>query len=489
MAFTMQESGEWGITDDSVSPEPHREMSAVRTTTPVETLDSSESDFPIGTMEEQSRGVREEKDGIETLTRGDAAKLCVWSDGTTPSPTSSLGRGEMEVLRDRETVGDRGSEGGVEKEAGSLVEGDEEGQVEDVDATGFDPQEENVVAPITSRSGELIADLPDDPVHVEVIEVVDEKEEDLMNKTLTPAKDDSEATGRTENQPFLETNRFDTADNQSETNERTENQPMIEVNRSETPDKHFVRRGATYRKTRSSLSPVVNLEGGQQLEEAATDDDPVMPGDYTRRSGTFRKEKPSLSTTTIHIDIPDAKISSTAADTNTTDIGGRSAVEDTRNVSALQLESTIDYRDGDGDGNLEVVLATDQESGLKRSGTFRKEKPTLEVSPIVRRGSNASQHSDQDRNSDHDFQDVTRRTRSTEPATQSPIPIPTVSLTLPPNSVPIVAYPDSDDDSSVEESYLLVDEDPASLIGRGVRRSGTFTKERPNSTLFGDDYF
>ena len=508
MAFTMQESGEWGTTDNSTSPEPHAEMSGVRNQTPIETLDSSESDFPIG-GENPSRQ-REENDGIETLTREDAAKLCIWSDGTT-SPTSSLERDEKEGWHNREAEGlvGRGSEGVVGKEVGSLVERENKGTVEDVDTADFGAKETTI--PITPRTIELIGDLVPGDVEEKVLEV---EEDDTLNKTLTPRKDGNEESERTEN--VLEINMSD--------NHTMENQPSIEINRSETPDRHFVRRGATYRKTRSSLSPVpvAEVEGGQQLEGGAAEDepvmtgdytrrsgtfrkeksslspvpaivaeveggqqlegvdDPVMVGDYTRRSGTFRKEKPSLPTATINIDVPDTRNCSTTAETNTTDLGA----DDTRSGSALQLESVVV-----GDGSLEAELTTNQESGLKRSSTFRKEKPTLEVSPIRRDSDTASQHSDQDRDFDTEFGDVTRRPRSTEPPTQSSIPIPAVSLTLPPNTVPLVAYTaDSDDDSSVEESYLLVDDDPGSLGGRGVRRSGTFTKERPN-TLFGDDYF
>ena len=447
MAFTMQESGEWGVTDDSISPEPHRETPDARNQTPIETLDSSESNFSCRVVEPSREGIQE-NDGFETLTREDAAKLYVWSEGTT-SPSSSLGRDKGEegrsegVLANGETerLGERGKE-----------------VVEDVDTPEGGAQE-NAATSVTPHREAV--EPTADPVPPEE----EGQTEDLLNKTLTPTKDDN----------LLLT-------------ERTESQPLIEVDRSETPDKSFVRRrGATYRKSRSSLSPVpVDMEGGQQLEGVGTEDEPSMAGDYTRRSGTFRKEKPSLPSTTILIDSPEANM-----DTNTIETGlaetGRPAAEDTRSRSALQLESPINYyMEGD---SLEPELTNNEGSGVKRSNTFRKEKPMLQVSPIVRRDSDSDQQSDQNQNrdSDHELEDEIRQT-STEPPTQTPTAIPTVSLTLPPNSAPVVAYPESDDDS-VEDSYLLVDDDhPASHGGGGVRRRGTFTKERPN-TLFGDDYF
>ena len=434
MAFQMQESGEWGVADDSISPEPPRETtsdaSSLRSRTPIETLDSSESDFPREVGEEPSGEVGGEHDGLETLTREDAAQLCVWSDGTT-SPSSSLSREREEGLVGRET----------------------EEPVEAVDS----PQGgtwENAVTPVTTPQVEVTANLLADLVLLEEGEVEEE-----LNKTLTPTKE--------------------------ETN-RTENQPSVEIERSGTPDDGDRARSGTYRKSRSSLSPApatVDPEGGHQLEEVGAG---VMAGDYTRRSGTFRKEKPSLPTSAPQIDTAGASAGSIAMETDTVD-----PTEESRTEGVLQMESLITPGDAEVVTSSPEELTLNQDSGLKRSTTFRKEKPTLEVSPIVR-GSNSrqsSQHSDQDR--DTDEEDVLpHRTRSTEPPTQSPVVIPTVSLTLPPNSsAPVSSNEAESDDDSSEETYLLVDGDPASLEGRGVRRSGTFTKERPQDSLFGDDYF
>ena len=459
MAFQMQDSGEWDALGESISPEPAKEtVDSSRSHTPIETLDSSESDFPRGPEEASVAVGDKEESGMETLTREDAAKLCVWSDGTT-SPSSSL---EREIIDDKKT----------------------EEVVEDVDAPNKRAEAEtpqDMIVQVTPQQFDLTAgplvdhDTPNDPVQIEE-EAIDE--EDILNKTLTPSK-------------------------MEVATERADNQPSIEVERSESPQREHVRRSGTYLKSRSSLSPspvvVVEPEGGRQLETptagghqletpTASDGEDVMTGDYTRRSGTFRKEKPSLPTKAPQIEATDVGVAARPTDTNA--VHTKDMSEDESVGSSLQMEPTISSREDEAVLHSPEEQASSQESGIKRSTTFRKEKPTLEVSPIVR-GSNSS-HSD--REGDADEEDVLPyRTRSTEPPTQSPIVIPTVSLTLPSDSSAPVAvgilavYPDSDD-SSVEESYLLVDNNLATG-GRGVKRSGTFTKERPEHTLFGDDYF
>ena len=231
----------------------------------------------------------------------------------------------------------------------------------------------------------------------------------------------------------------------------------------------YTKRSGTYRKSKPSLTPVPVVETvpqtperEHQLESADTADE-VMTGDYTRRSGTFRKEKPSLAVTTPQSDVVD--VTATPAQpiaTASEEGGGVLQIEPFSNVvdeSAAQKSGASSPDELFEGGGL---------TGLKRSTTFRKEKPTLEVSPILQA----------------DF-------RQFEQEEDSSIQVPTLSLTLPspkaksPTADQADYYPDSDDSDSVEESYLLVDD----VGGGGVKRSGTFTKDRPANTLFGDDYF
>jgi hypothetical protein len=291
----------------------------------------------------------------------------------------------------------------------------------------------------------------------------DDEEEDQLNKTLTPTKEETMQI------------------------EDLENQPLIKVESLEpAPEGDYVKRSGTFRKSKPSLTPVpaavVGAEGGGHQLEAGSADEAGMSGDYTRRSGTFRKEKPFLSTTAPQIDMATDSI---AMETDTVDAGD--PVKDERNVSPLQIEPPIDAReDSEAGPNSPEELPVDQEeSGLRRSTTFRKEKPTLEVSPIVRREVDSPQSGE---HRDHLDNDLLYRTHSAEPPAQGTlVVVPTLSLTLPPHTDPAGVYPEeSGSEGSGEESWLLVD----SLGGgRGVQRSGTFTKERPEHSLFGDDYF
>ena len=96
MAFTMQESGEWGalLGDNIISPEPPKfasDSSSRDGHTPIETLASSESDFPRDVGEVGSDGGRD-GDGVDTLRRGTVPDYRGWSDGSN-SPSNSLERG------------------------------------------------------------------------------------------------------------------------------------------------------------------------------------------------------------------------------------------------------------------------------------------------------------------------------------------------------------------------------------------------------------
>ena len=438
MGFQMQRTSEWEIANSTFSPEPLKEINvSSRSHTPIETLDSSESDFP---REQEARSGVDTDDDVDLLDALQSDDMYGWLDGA-PSSSSN-----------------------VEKEGKKS---------EETDA----PQA--VITPATPKAVELTSDELDNGQPSEL--VIDE--EDLLNRTLTPTEEES---------PY----------------DNTENGKLIDVECLQPEEGDYTQRSGTYRKNKPSLSPAVRpdaFEGEHQLE---TNSDGTPLGDYTRRSGTFRKEKPSLVTT------PQTSTTDLNDDTSTLANNHSSDTEDElkddrmelRRDNTLHVEPlTIGAEEPDSYDVEEKSSEQDVDegehgegSGLRRSGTFRKEKPTLQVSPIVRtdrlKSPEYRNDSSQPENSDYPY-----TSKSPKPPNAENLVIPGVSLDL---MVPessshtaaspaYVVYPESDSSDGVEESYVLVD---GGAVGSGgnLKRSGTFTK-KDRSVLeqspFGDEYF
>jgi hypothetical protein len=448
MGFQMQRTSEWEIADSTLSPEPPKAELGVsvssRSRTPVETLDSSESDFP---HEPEASSDVDANDLLDTLQSDDehVANFPGMLDGAAPLLSSIENEGKKSEV------------------------------VEEADA----PQ--TVITPATPKVAELTSDKPDyQQPSEQADDIIDE--EDQLNRTLTPTEEDS---------PYG----------------NAENGPLIDVESLQPEEGDYIQRTGTYRKSKPSLSPDVRpgmIENEHQLETNSAE----LTGDYTRRSGTFRKEKPSLLTTpqTSITDVNGA--TSTAANNqvvvHSADTGEQledDTVDLRRDNSPLVEPLTVDTEEPDLH-NVEVKSSEQKHehsegSGLKRSGTFRKEKPTLEVSPIVRtdrlRSPEYRNDASQPEGSDYSYTSKS----PILPYTESPV-MPAVSLTVPeplisPYSTPspaYVVYPESDSSDSAEESYVLVD-DAAVSGGGDLKRSGTFTKERSvlEHSPFGDEYF
>lgn len=419
MAFQMQEPSQWGAVDVIVSPEPPKVTSGAHRRTPIESLNSSESDFPRGL--DIASDSDDDDDGFGTLRRDNAAKFRAWSDRS--ASVSSKGTPENEFLN----------------------------SVEDIDALQD--------AATLIKAVELTNDLKDDQHYsYQAIDTTNTK--DHLNKTLTPTK--SEEGFGTENKTTL-----------METLEPVEGD--------------YTRRSGTFRKSKPSLSPVPVVEGEHQLEVAPDESiDEGSAGHYTRRSGTFRKEKPSL-VVTQHVDVTAGEVDQAqgcVADTAEDNTGFTSSANISLQVEPplMAVEEPDQY---DSDTHNSDELATQKEgTGLKRSSTFKKEKPTLEVSPIVRMDERINRekrsNSDQPVDIDYMYTDKTSASDSRKRSLTLMVPGPHAH----------VAYPDSDSDS-VEESYLLVDStSDGATSGSERRQSGTFPKERPIvDSPFGDEYF
>ena len=421
MAFQMQESEEWGVIDQTFSPEPPKSAtSATNRHTPIETLDSSESDFPreADTSSEVAANSGDNEEKAETLRRDNVANFHGWSDGSS-SPSNSLEKENTNI-------------GPVHS-------------CEEVDA----PKEDKVT-PVTPQADyKAINDLPDDLLVQGIdpdIDVDVEEEEEKLNKTLTPSKEDP-----------------------------SEVRPSIEINSLEPPVGHYTNRSGTFRKSKPSLSPVPVVQGppdGSQHQAEANSGDTVMTGDYTQRSGTFRKTKPSLSSTTPQVDVRTVDTGNPLQDST----GGDTTLALLEPLNSTEPDVHVDVMlDSVSDDELLEVC------GLKRSGTFRKEKPVLEVAPIVQGDRQMTDIAKQPEDFDYPY--------ATKNPDMPPETTVLASLTI---SSQQVVYTESDDGSdSVEESYLLVDGMGAS--GGELKRSSTFTKQRPmvqvEQSVFGDDYF
>ena len=449
MAFQRQERNEWEAVA-SVSPEPPKaplESNAVRGHTPIESLNSSESDFPRE-MESESEG----DDKSQTLRR-DAVLQGGWSDGTS-SLSNSL---------EKENAGEKSA----------FLH-----SVEEVDV----PLDATTPAVLLPTAVELTGETQDDCELSDRAVNVADAEVDPLDKTLTPTKQGGVFAGGEANGCLL----------------------PPEALLPQEGD--YTRRSGTYRKNKPSLSPVPIVtppEGGHHLELGSNEPDAPLTteaGDYLKRSGTFKKNKPVLnSTVTANIALTTQSIDAETTEVDlahTTDAGEEPVVEDRRtddsnfntNQETLSL-GALEEPDLQDSDELMVTVDYEQEegitsgTGLKRSGTFRKEKPTLEVSPIIREDTHSSTNSEEEdgahQQQPEDFEYLySNRT----PELRNPL---TASLTVP---NPQSAHSESDRES-VEESYVMVDNEPAG--GGELKRSGTFTKERPalEHSPFGDDYF
>lgn len=419
MAFQMQEPSQWGAVDVIVSPEPPKVMSGAHRRTPIESLNSSESDFPRGL--DIASDFDDDDDGFGTLRRDNAANFRGWSDGSA----SVSSKGTPDEFSN---------------------------SVEDIDAL------QAAVMLATPKAMELTNDVMDDQHYSDqAIDIYIADTKDRLNKTLT-----EEEFGSTENTTTL-----------METLEPVEGD--------------YTQRSGTFRKSKPSLSPVPVVESEHQLEAAPDESiDEQSAGHYTRRSGTFRKKKPLL-VVTQHVDV-------TAGEADQAKGHVADAAEDNTEFNSstniiLQIEPplrAVEQSDQyDSDTNNSDELATQKEgTGLKRSSTFKKEKPTLEVSPIVRMDEriNRDKRSNSDQPVDIDYM-FTNKTSAADSRKSS--------LTLMvPGPHTHVAYPDSDSDS-VEESYFLVDStSDGATSGSERRQSGAFSKERPIvDSPFGDEYF
>lgn len=403
MAFQKQEGSEWGV-NGNFSPEPLRETVSEggRGCTPIETLDSSESDFPRE-VDSKADGNDKDAEGGDTLQRDNTANFQDWSDETI-SLSSSM---EKSPVQDKPEL--------------------------PLPLDAVDAPLCNVVTTITPpQVSGVIGGAQNE----------DNDEEDKLNKTLTPTK---------------EKEVFDGA----------EDRPFVAVEGLEPPEGDYTSRSGTYRKSKPSLSPVPLIgvsESEQQLEMNLESGPPPMTGDYTKRSGTFRKERSTLPVTTHDINCdtdPGAPMQVTSSLTQDlmlqTEPGANLTEPDLQN-SDLLLRDTDEL-----EGHHEA-------SGVKRSATFRKEKPMLDAAPVVQvdnfHDSGANQM---------DFDPLYSNSSETTQPTMS----------VPTSSSQHELHPESEDSDSVEETFLLVD----SLTVGGVKRSQTFTKEKPSASLFGDDYF
>ena len=452
MAFTMQESGEWGDDlNDNISPEPSQ--SDDNRYTPFETLASSESDLHLREEDEIDNNcvLNENDDGLETLRRDNAPPgFHGWSDGSD-SLSNSLERENLHDKKQTESFEEQVDT--PQDEVMQLPPGEIEERLVDTDTQDKLLLDQAILDQSTGekREGEG-----------------EEGEGDQLNKTLTPVKDEIHVCD-------------------------IEDQQLIESDHLEKPlEGDYIKRSGTYRKNKPSLVPVhvvESPEGGHQLEPVTTTTDKPMMGDYIHRSGTYRKAKPTLTITTSQSDInitDDARSDPVVVTTaNILDTGD--LLQNDRE-SGLQIESPS--QEDDGEQSMEGSVESGEEllpssAGLRRSSTFKKEKPTLEVSPIIQRNSNRQTKNEQEKEGD-----------------SSVISLPTLSLTVPQQPPPLTTIGDSltsthhqaqyledcDDSSSAGEgdSYLIVDDLTPTV---GVKRSGTFTKEKPEHTLFGDDYF
>lgn len=422
MAFQMQEPSKWDAVDIIVSPEPPKVTSGADSAhrrTPIESLNSSESDFPLDTASEVD--VSEDDDGFGTLRRDNAAKFRAWSDKS--ASVSSI-----------ESSGKNFS-------------------IEDVDAS------QSAAMPPLPKAVEL----SDNDQHYSE-QVIDT--EDILNLTLTPPKAEEE---------------FGSAENE-----------MTLMETLEPVEGDYTRRSGTYRKNKPSLMPVPVVESEHQLEtapdEAVEESNAVTTGPYTRRSGTFRKEKPSL-VVTQQADITAVEVDQAQGHVAEDDRGFTSS----SNIS-LQIEPSLTTDEEPDLHNSEThhsdELVTHEEgTGLKRSSTFKKEKPTLQVSPILR----MEQHHRENRSNstqpvDFDYMYTNKPPGAAADSRKSSLP---VSLMVP-DPHTYVVYPDSDSTSDSVESYVLVDSTSDGAAGGGERkRGGTFSKEKPalENSPFGDEYF
>ena len=157
---------------------------------------------------------------------------------------------------------------------------------------------------------------------------------------------------------------------------------QLELPSNETGD--YLQRSGTYKKTRPSLEITA---GEQQLEMPANDGEEE---DYLKRSGTYRKKKPSLastptaSTTQQSGDHPRTLcLSSLSQDYMATLQSSAEHLTDSNDIDSTMVATSlvtlgadgvsVDEGEGEGEGLIRV----------RRSGTFRKERPTLASSPEI----------------------------------------------------------------------------------------------------------
>ena len=249
------------------------------------------------------------------------------------------------------------------------------------------------------------------------------------------------------------------------------------------PEGDYTQRSGTYRKsTPSVLSiPTAQPASGQQLEYDAGSES----GDYLRRSGTFRKKKPSLASPPNVTPEKQPPLGSSVGSVNVhssnrsidTAVWVHPTPTDQRRLdfgegTAPSAGSEDTHTSVRSEGCLLESNTGNHESNLKRSSTFRKERSSLDASPIVSVEGSSQDEEESSNISPEDFAHL-YSSKTPEPGDISHM----ASLSVPEAPQLIISSEESDNES-VEETIVLVDGNIAS----GLKRSGTFTKERPTLT-------
>ena len=312
-------------------------------------------------------------------------------------------------------------------------------------------------------------------------------------------------------------------------------------------DGEYTQRSGTYRKSKPCLLPIATdpspaADSEHQLESQ----DEVDSGDYFRRSGTFRKKKPSLATSPnltpeklcslgSRMDSTESERVKGTAETDTGEVAlvpsdqGIQGGDQYSKMETLYAAGTEDTTD-DGTGTGNVLVAELKETGgedqeleegrenLRRSGTFRKERPSLSPhgDTISRDKENLldpSQLDEETTEEDRERRDNVRRSgtfkkkrpsldlnadvlpKSDNPindggdispedfaylySSRTPEPtetLPMVTLSLPgAEEIRMAISSEEEKMEYVEELYVIVDGEHG-----GLRRSRTFTKNEPS---------
>ena len=315
-----------------------------------------------------------------------------------------------------------------------------------------------------------------------------------------------------------------------------------------TVEGEYTQRSGTYRKSKPCLLPIATdasptADSEHQLESQ----DGMEGGDYFRRSGTFRKKKPSLATSPNLTPEKPCSLGSTmdstepepvkeTAETDPVEVtlapsdqgiqlGGQYLETET-----LYLAGAEDTTDDSMEDVLVVEFKETSEEGqeleesrenLRRSGTFRKERPSFSPhrDTLARDEENLLDPNQLDRDTtgkDQESRENLRRSgtfkkkrpsldfnadvlaRSDSPfkdrgdispedfaylySSKTPEPtetLPMVTLSIPgAEEIRLAISSEEKKRESVEEAYILDDGE------HGLRRSKTFTKDEPSLQIF-----